>query len=391
MKKFYFGVFLVLVSYLTNAQDYGHWSLDLGAGIHRVGSPISAGTNPSDLGQGNFGVRYMFNERFGLRLNLGYNSFSESSGNPFKSNYYRASVENVVNIGNVLNFDSWTDNFNLLVYAGVGAASLNVIEPEDNGGDGMTVVNFGVTPQYKLSEGISIFLDFSSIINFGQEDNINGGVNLALRESNVSIYNTSLGFNIALGKNKKLAEFSEEIKLDDTLIDSEIAMLKERLAKAEKEIAELKNKEVIPNKESLITELDEKYITKEEFGKYVDKIKETSNTNFIKSLFNNGYINIYFDTNKSTIQEGSLGLVNYLRQFMLENPTINAELIGYSDETGTEENNMKLSQNRSKTVFDVLVAAGIKASRLSYVAGGEDKSVSKGARQLARKVSFKLK
>jgi len=146
MKKIYLGAVFTIMSLLTNAQGYSPWSIDLGAGIHRLGSTISPGYNASILGQGNFGVRYMFNERFGMRLDLGYNSFSESAGNPFTSNYYRASIEGVVNVGNILKFDSWTNRFNILGHAGLGAASLNVTEPIDNGGDFMIALNFGLTP-----------------------------------------------------------------------------------------------------------------------------------------------------------------------------------------------------------------------------------------------------
>ncbi len=390
MKKIYFGVLFTLVSLLSNAQEFSPWSVDLGAGIHRLGSTISAGRNAAILGQGNFGVRYMFNERFGVRLDLGYNSFSESAGIPFKSNYYRASIESVINVGNILHFDSWTERFNILGHAGLGAASLNVTEPADNGGDFMIPLSFGLTPQFKLSERIGLFLDFSSFIHFGQDDNVDGGANTAVRETNISFFNTSIGVNIALGKNKKLADFSKEVT-EEMVVDGELEALKERLAKAENEITILKAKEeASPNKELIMTELDARYIRKDEAEKYASVVTG-SNVGFIQSLLNSGYINVYFDTGKTDIQEGSLNSVNYLKQFMIDNPTINAELIGYADETGKEATNITLSQSRAKKVFDVLVAAGIKPSRLSYFGGGEDKSVAKEARQLARKVTFKLK
>lgn len=393
MKKIYFGALFAIMSFITNAQDYSPWTIDLGAGIQQAGSTVSDGYNTSTFGQGSFGVRYMFNERFGLRLDLGYNSFSDAEGSlPFKSNYYRANLESVLNLGNILNFDSWTERFNLLGHGGVGAGSLNVTEPTDNGGDLIFSINFGITPQYQLSDRIALFLDFNTFINFSQDQNWDGGENLAWRESNMSLFNTSLGLNIALGKNKQLAEFAEEEVLDNAVIDSEIEILKKRLSTAEKEIATLKTREVSssPNKELIMTELDARYVKKTEVNKYADVVTG-SNVDFIRSLLNSGYINVYFDINKAQIQDGSLNSVNYLKQFMMDNPYANAELIGYADETGTEAANKALSQKRAKKVFDVLVAAGIKPSRLSYFGGGEDKSVAKGARQLARKVTFKLK
>ena len=102
-------------------------------------------------------------------------------------------------------------------------------------------------------------------------------------------------------------------------------------------------------------------------------------------------MNVYFNTNETTIQEGSLNSVNYLKQFMTDNPSVTALLIGYADETGDENKNLQLSENRAKNVFEVLVAAGISPTRLSYAGGGEDVSVTKKARQFARKVIFKIK
>lgn len=182
--------------------------------------------------------------------------------------------------------------------------------------------------------------------------------------------------------------------MEEVVVNDELEKIKTRLAAAEKEIEVLKNKEVAatPNKDLIMTELDERYVRKDETGKYANVVTG-SNVDFIRQLLNSGYINVYFDVNKSIMlpEFGSLNSVNYLKQFMLDNPAVNAELIGYTDETGSENRNKTLSQNRAKRVFDVLVAAGISPARISYYGGGEDKSVTKDARQFARKVTFKLK
>lgn len=275
------------------------------------------------------------------------------------------------------------------MHGGVGAASLNITEPADNGGDLLMALNFGITPQFRINNRMSVFLDFSTLVHFYQEDNFDGGPNLSPRESNISLFNTSLGLSFALGKNKQLAD---SYQMEEVVVNDELEEIKTRLAAAEKEIEVLKNKEVAatPNKDLIMTELDERYVRKDETDKYANVVTN-SNVDFIRQLLNSGYINVYFDVNKSIIQDGSLNSVNYLKQFMLDNPAVNAELIGYTNETGSENRNKTLSQNRAKRVFDVLVAAGISPTRISYYGGGEDKSVTKDARQFARKVTFKLK
>ena len=387
MKKILLGFAFFSALTQINAQEYDKWSLDLGFGIHQVGAPLNDGYSVSPLGQGNLGVRYMFNERFGLRADLGYNQFQESDGNTnFSSNYYRASLEGVVNLGNILKFNNWTQRLNLLAHGGLGVSILNITEPVVSGNDYMTTINFGLTPQFKISDRIAVFADFSSLINFGQENTFNGGVNTDRRESNISIFNTSLGVNISFGKYRKLADFYFE---EATPVENELEKIKKRLANAEKEIADLKTKESSPNKELIMTELDERYVKKDELNKYADVVSG-GNVDFIRELLNRGYINVYFDVNKSEIQEGSLNSVNYLKQFLMDNPTITATLIGYADETGTEERNKTLSLKRAKSVNDMLVAAGINPTRITYFGAGEDKSVTEDARQFARRVTFKL-
>lgn len=389
LKTIFFGVLLIFVSNNTTAQDYNKWSIDLGVGVHKIGVPLSKGYETSPLGQANVGVRYMLNNRFGLRIDLGFSKFSETDGTPaFESNYYRASFEGVVNLGNVLNFNSWTNRFNVLLHAGGGFSSLNTLSPTINGGDGMINLLVGLTPQIKISDKISVFADFSSIIHFSQANSIDGGPNPTSRETNVSMFNTSLGVNIALGKKKQHADFTTEEIVDEKIV-SELDILKKRLDSAEVEIEKLKNKEVVVTNELIITELDNRYVKKGEKisqdGSIID-----SNVEFIKELLNRGYENVYFEINQSTIQEGSLNSINYLRQFMLDNPSVNAAIIGYADETGSEKLNKTLSAKRAKKVYDMLVAAGVNSGRLSYAGGGVDASVGKEARPLARKVIFKI-
>ncbi len=392
MKKICIVSLLFLASFQVNSQNFDKWSLDLGAGIHQVGAPLSSGYAVNMLGQGSLGARYMFNERFGLRLDLGYNKFKEESGSlPFSANYYRATLEGVVNMGNILKFQTWSKRLNLLAHGGLGIGILNTTAPVVSGNDNVVSLNFGLTPQYKISDRIAVFADFSSFINFGQDNTFNGGIYSDNRESNISIFNTSIGLSISFGRYNRLADFYFEEK---TPVESELDKIKKRLTTAEKEIADLKTKETIssPNKDLIMTELDARYIKRDEVkeNKYADVVSG-GNVSFIKELLNRGYINVYFDVNKSEIQEGSLNSVNYLKQFLMDNPTISADLIGYADETGSANRNKTLSQKRAKKVYDVLVAAGINPSRLSYFGGGEDNSVGKSARQFARKVIFKLR
>lgn len=391
-QKLFIALTAILISFQANAQEFDKWSLDLGGGIHQIGNTISSGYSENILGQGHLGVRYMFNEKFGLRLDLGYNQFSANQfSQPFTSNFYRASLQGVVNMGNVLKFNTWTKRLNLLAHGGIGIGIVNVTDPVVSGNEFTLPISIGLTPQFKISDRIAVFADFSSLVNFYQKVNFDGTTAANSRDTNISLFNTSIGFNISFGKYRKLADFHYE-ESAPVKIDNELDQIRKRLASAEKEIKELKMESTGPNKELIMTELDARYVKKEELktNKYADVITG-GNVDFIKELLNRGYINVYFDTNKSEIQKGSLNSVNYLKQFLMDNPTMSADIIGYADETGSVERNNTLSKKRAKKVYDTLIAAGISASRLSYFGGGVDPSVGEEARQFARKVVFKLR
>ncbi len=79
---------------------------------------------------------------------------------------------------------------------------------------------------------------------------------------------------------------------------------------------------------------------------------------------------------------------------MKKNPGVKVEIKGFADELGPEDYNMKLSESRAKAVYDLLVASGVDASRLTFKGYGEDTSVDKAsadARQMARRASFEIK
>src|SRR5690606_16754353 len=109
---------------------------------------------------------------------------------------------------------------------------------------------------------------------------------------------------------------------------------------------------------------------------YVKKGDEsTTNTGSIKSILDEGYVNVYFQFNSDKPETYSLEAINYLGTYMKQNPSAKAELIGYADEVGNPGYNQKLSEKRAKRVYDILVATGISADRLTYTGGGEDTSV----------------
>lgn len=390
MKKIIFLTVLFCAIVGVNAQDFNKWSIDVGFGGHIPTFPAQDRLSDKlDFWQANAGVRYMINENFGLRLDFGFNKFTEDNkSNSFETDYYRGTLEGIINAGKILGFRQWTQSINLLVHGGAGLSDMKAYNTITNRPKDRTInAVVGITPQIKLTEHIALFLDVSAVMHLYQDTSFDGIATSIDRGINGQIFNASIGFNIYLGKNNIHADWYMRPDSIEEIVAS-LKSLEDRVEVAETEIKELSNRSEY-DKDALITELDGRYVKVGEIP-----VSPITETDFVKELLNKGYQNVYFDFGKSSIQENSLDAINYLYKYMLENPSVTAEIKGYADEIGSASSNQKLSTKRAKRVFDVLVASGISPSRLSYNGNGEDSSVDKNsedARKLVRRVTFTIK
>ncbi len=85
--------------------------------------------------------------------------------------------------------------------------------------------------------------------------------------------------------------------------------------------------------------------------------------------------NVFFDLNKSTLRPQSYVELEKLREFLASNQSVKIEIGGHTDSRGNKQDNLKLSNDRAKAVYDYLVAKQIDASRLSYKGYGSSKPV----------------
>ena len=68
--------------------------------------------------------------------------------------------------------------------------------------------------------------------------------------------------------------------------------------------------------------------------------------------------------------------VQELSEFLKENPAVKIAIHGHTDNVGKPEENLKLSEDRAKMVFDLLVLDGTNSSRLNYKGFGARKPVA---------------
>lgn len=86
--------------------------------------------------------------------------------------------------------------------------------------------------------------------------------------------------------------------------------------------------------------------------------------------------NLFFETNKSDLNEASITELANVIQLLNDNPTLHIEIEGHTDNTGSKAYNQTLSEARAKSVVDYLVAHGIDAGRLTSKGYGFSKPVA---------------
>ncbi len=104
--------------------------------------------------------------------------------------------------------------------------------------------------------------------------------------------------------------------------------------------------------------------------------------------------NVFFETAKFDLKPESKVELNKLVSFLNLNKTLRIELGGHTDNVGDKKMNQILSQNRSKSVYDYLVANGIEAKRLAYKGYGDTKpkvnNDTEEHRAINRRTEFKV-
>src|SRR5687767_13090477 len=104
--------------------------------------------------------------------------------------------------------------------------------------------------------------------------------------------------------------------------------------------------------------------------------------------------NIYFHTNKATLQQISHDPLDQLVDILKRYPNATLVIEGHTDNTGSNAYNIELSENRANAVKNYLTGKGIDGSRLTATGYGEEKPVTTNntaeGRKLNRRVELKL-
>ncbi len=89
--------------------------------------------------------------------------------------------------------------------------------------------------------------------------------------------------------------------------------------------------------------------------------------------------NVYFEFASAELQEESFAELDELVELMQLKQSMEVEIGGHTDQRGSDEYNLKLSQDRANSVKKYLVSKGIEEGRITAVGYGESKPIAIGS------------
>lgn len=239
----------------------------------------------------------------------------------------------------------------------------------------------GLGMSYKLGEKWSIFGEYmQDIVNdapnpfkFGDWHNTNGHVIAGL------MYN----FGPTQADLDLIAQRALLTQENFDHMNDEINSLRNELKNAKEKEKQLLNR--ISSLEEQIANMQP--IKKDD--KTVDSLQriingyENNKHNFYALPFS-----ITYDVDQYTVSEDQMRKVNAIAQVMKDDESINYEIIGYCDYTGSDEYNQKLSERRAEYVKKLLVRKGISEDRLTTSGKGKTMPFGDIKNSINRRVSF---
>lgn len=100
--------------------------------------------------------------------------------------------------------------------------------------------------------------------------------------------------------------------------------------------------------------------------------------------------NVNFAYNSARLTEISKAYLHQLALFLEEYPQFNAEIRGHTDGTGSDEENLILSERRCKTVVNYLVTYGIDVKRLSFKGFGKSAPLTSNSTSEGRAINRRV-
>lgn len=239
-------LFLLLGTSVSFAQEgkysgYNKVSVEGGFGFNKATTPFTAGYSNSLLNMYHLelGGRYMLNNKFGLMVQAGYDKMSEGKNSlAFSSQFLQFNVQGVFNFTPILDLNTISERIGLFSHVGVGVGALSGDEFKFlRGADNVALCVFGITPQFKVSEKLSIYSDLSFAWNYLQQYNWDFKTVINNSAIDGHIGKLSFGISYKLGSNEKHLDYvyDNPVVEDLTALEQKVRVLEQELKDDDKD------------------------------------------------------------------------------------------------------------------------------------------------------------
>lgn len=422
--------------------DFNKWSMGLSLGVHDGQTPSAVQTKLYQFQHVGLNGRYMMNNRFGIQLDFGYDLFDGVNSGTRNVNYFRTSLQGIVNAGDLLRFSTFSKRFGLLIHGGAGISNMWLNKDYQDGtdntlfkkSDDMVNFIFGATPQFKVTERFSLNADLSFIFHHNQTYQFD--MQNVSQHGAIDGYfiNASLGATFYFGKAASHADWTPTIYgADMTAYDKKVNELEDKLKDDDNDgIPNYSDIETATPEGSLVNSKGQALVDSDmdgiadaydacptEKGPFsTNGCKDSDNDGVAdvkdncpdkagamankgcpeekttKTLINDQINDVTFEYDRYDLTNEAKSILDGVAEFMAMNPSVKLTINGHTDNSGGEMNNKTLSMNRAEAAATYLQAKGVAKSRLTTKGFG--KSMPKATndtpegKQLNRRVELKI-
>ncbi len=175
-------VILIVLIFSFSQTSFSQIFVEANLGINAAISPTRI-YRPSHTG---FALGYMHDDLYGVKGEYAKDSFVNST-------FRRVNAELVLNISNIFWDKSHYDRLYLLGHFGGGISNMSTSTYNSN--DTNFNLVWGLTPRYRIADGLDFIVDGSMIINPNQNYNFNGSKTV----DNIAAPQIGYLFNLSVG------------------------------------------------------------------------------------------------------------------------------------------------------------------------------------------------
>ncbi|MCG2431692.1 hypothetical protein [Aequorivita xiaoshiensis] len=191
-------------------RQYNNWSIEAQTGYHVPLAPnkfVELGDYDGAFKQFQAGVRYMITEKYGVRAHYSFLNFENPEVQGGGVKYNRVAIEGVANVWKVANVEGeFKENIGLLFHLGAGVTFAN--PSTVTGTDHIGNIIVGFTPQFRITDNIALFADFSYMANIKQHYSYGGELfDLGYKHETGGLVNLSVGVSVSFGNREEHADW----------------------------------------------------------------------------------------------------------------------------------------------------------------------------------------